>query len=50
VVASGERGEVQLVAGRDIRLNDVTTAWRDSLVWDADNALTRARAAAPAAR
>jgi filamentous hemagglutinin len=43
VVASGERGEVQLVAGRDIRLNDVTTAWQDNLVWDADNALSQSQ-------
>ncbi|EMX4960363.1 hemagglutinin repeat-containing protein, partial [Raoultella planticola] len=43
VVASGERGEVQLVAGRDIRLNDVTTAWQDNLVWDTDNALSQSQ-------
>ncbi|MEF3099711.1 hemagglutinin repeat-containing protein [Raoultella terrigena] len=43
VVASGERGEVQMVAGRDIRLNDVTTAWHDNLVWDADNALSQSQ-------
>ncbi|HHT7471192.1 TPA: hemagglutinin repeat-containing protein [Raoultella planticola] len=43
VVASGERGEVQLVAGRDIRLNDVTTAWQDNLVWDTDNTLSQSQ-------
>ncbi|WP_434645277.1 hemagglutinin repeat-containing protein [Raoultella planticola] len=43
VVASGERGEVRLVAGRDIQLNDVTTAWHDNLVWDADNTLNQSQ-------
>lgn len=39
VIASGENGKAQLVAGRDMHLNTVTTASRDSLVWDADNTL-----------
>lgn len=34
---------LQAVAGRDIRLNDVTTAWQDNLVWDADNALSQSQ-------
>jgi filamentous hemagglutinin len=32
-----------LVAGRDIRLNDVTTAWHDNLVWNADNTLDQSQ-------
>ncbi|HDS9358533.1 TPA: hemagglutinin repeat-containing protein [Enterobacter chengduensis] len=39
VIASGENGKAQLVAGRDMNLNTVETASRDSLVWDADNSL-----------
>ncbi|POU76133.1 filamentous hemagglutinin [Leclercia sp. LSNIH7] len=39
VIASGENGKAQLVAGRDMALNTVETASRDSLVWDGDNSL-----------
>lgn len=39
VIASGENGTAQLVAGRDLNLNDLQTASRDNLVWDADNSL-----------
>lgn len=39
VIASGENGKAQLVAGRDVNLNTVTTARRDTLIWDGDNSL-----------
>ncbi|MEB6380125.1 hemagglutinin repeat-containing protein [Leclercia adecarboxylata] len=39
VIAGGENGNAQLVAGRDMSLNDLQTASRDSLVWDGDNSL-----------
>lgn len=39
VIASGENGKAQLVAGRDVNLNTVTTARSDNLIWDADNSL-----------
>ena len=41
VIASGENGKAQLVAGRDLNLNTVTTARSDSLIWDADNTLNQ---------
>lgn len=39
VIASGDNGKAQLVAGRDVNLNTVTTSRSDNLVWDKDNSL-----------
>lgn len=41
VVASGDNAQAQLVAGRNITLNDVTTGRSDKLIWDADNTLSQ---------
>ena len=39
VVNSGENSQTVIKAGRDLTLNTVSTANRDTLVWDSDNSL-----------
>lgn len=41
VVNRGEQGQTVLQAGRDVNLNTVTTAGRDTIVWNADNRLAQ---------
>ncbi|PKE30568.1 filamentous hemagglutinin [Rahnella sp. AA] len=41
IVNSGENSITQLVAGRDLTLNTVTTGSRDSLIWNKNNSLNQ---------